>query len=351
MGNFINESLDINEKDENKNEETNKNDILENEKIKIKERKALLVSENRDCWLWGYNNKINYIDEIKSLICFSPYKIYFFSYPSFIRNVDYEEFINTMDIYYYNYQKNSNKLYVNYKGKEYTNIFLIQNKTIKLLFETIPLAIKDLIEISSQKILVKHKDNNICSCFEFKNNEYEKIKTFRRNNGKIYSPKGLQKNEIFIYSIRNCPKGKKFFIANKIGIQVFDSETLELINILFIDNNDICFLNNNYFVTIYSRDVTLFDLKTFKKLDSLNVFLRDGGGGLQALENTGYFIASQVTNVAHVKILEIKNNKINYVRYLTDDFPIGYNYSLYFDNTLFVDGCEEDIRIFKLDFK
>ena len=35
MGNIINESLDINEKDENKNEETNKNDVLENEKIKI----------------------------------------------------------------------------------------------------------------------------------------------------------------------------------------------------------------------------------------------------------------------------------------------------------------------------
>ena len=58
MGGFINESLDINEKDENKNEETNKNDLLENEKIKIIERKTLLVSRNRDCWIWG-NNKIN----------------------------------------------------------------------------------------------------------------------------------------------------------------------------------------------------------------------------------------------------------------------------------------------------
>ena len=348
MGNFINESLDINEKDENKNEETNKNDLLENEKIKIIERKTLLVSRNRDCWIWG-NNKINYIDEIKSLICFSPYKINFFSYPSFIRNVDFEEFINTMDIYYYNYQKNSNKLYVNYKGKEYTNLFLIQNKTIKLLFEKIPLAIEDLIEISSEKIIVLHKDNNICSCFEFKNNEYEKIKTFRRNRGKIYNPKGLQNNEIFIYSIGNCPKGKKFFIANKIGIQVFDSKTLELIYILFIDNNDICFLNYNYFVTIYTRDITLFDFKTFKKLDSLNVFRRDGGR-LQALGDTGYFIASQSTNVADVKILEIKNNKINYVRYLADNL-IPYNSSIYFDNTLFIDGSEEYINIFKLDFK
>ena len=348
MGGLINESLDINEKDENKNEGTNKNDLLENEKIKIIERKTLLVSRNRDCWIWG-NNKINYIDEIKSLICFSPYKIYFFSYPSFIRNVDFEEFINTMDIYYYNYQKNSNKLYVNYKGKEYTNLFLIQNKTIKLLFEKIPLAIEDLIEISSQKIIVLHKGNNICSCFEFKNNEYEKIKTFRRNRGKIYNPKGLQNNEIFIYSIGNCPKGKKFFIANKIGIQVFDSKTLELIYILFIDNNDICFLNYNYFVTIYTRDITLFDFKTFKKLDSLNVF-REDGGRLQTLGDTGYFIASQSTNVADVKILEIKNNKINYVRYLADNL-IPYNSSIYFDNTLCIDGCEEEIRIFKLDFK
>ena len=78
MGNFINESLDINEKDENKNEETNKNDIIENEKIKIIERKTILVNKIRDCLLLG-NNKINYIDEIKSLICYSPYKIYFFS--------------------------------------------------------------------------------------------------------------------------------------------------------------------------------------------------------------------------------------------------------------------------------
>ena len=301
MGNFINESLDINEKDENKNEEANKNDILENEKIKIIERKTLLVSKNRDCWIWG-DNKINYIDEIKSLICYSPYKIYFFSYPSFIRNVDFEELINTMDIYYYNYQKNSNKLYVNYKEKAYTNVFLIQNKTIKLLSEKIPSAIEDLIEISSQKIIVLHKDNNICSCFEFKNNEYKKIKTFRKNCGKIYKPKGLQNNEIFIYSIGNFQKGKKFFIANRIGIQVFDSETLELINILFIDNNDICFLNYNYFVTIYASDVTLFDFKTFKKLDSLNVFWIDGGK-LQVLGNTGYFIASQSTNVAKVKIV------------------------------------------------
>ena len=347
MGNFVDESLDINEKDENKNEETNKNDIIENEKIKIIERKTLLVSRNRDCWIWG-NNKINYIDEIKSLICFSPYKIYFFSYPSFKRNIDFEEFINTMEIYYYNYQKNSNKLYVNYREKEYTNIFLIQNKTIKLLFEKIPLAIEDLIEISPQKIIVLHKDNNICSCFEFKNNGYEKIKTFR-NSGEIYKPKGLQNNEIFIYSIGNCPKGKKFFIANRIGIQVFDSKTLELINILFIDNTDICFLNYKYFVTIYTSDVTLFDFKTFKKLDSLNVFWRDGGR-LQALGNTGYFIASQWTNVAYVKILEIKNNKINYVRNLADNL-IPYNSSIYFDNTLCIDGCEEEIRIFKLDFK
>lgn len=348
MGNFINESLDINEKDENKNEETNKNDDLENEKIKIIERKTLLVSKYRECWLFG-NNKINYIDEIKSLICFSTFKINFISYPSFIRNVDFEEFINTMDIDYYNYQKNSNKLYVNYKKKEYTNVFLIQNKTIKLLFEEIPLAIEDLIEISSQKIIVMHKDNISCSCFEFKNNEYEKIKTFKRNNGKIYTPKGIQNNEIFIHSIGNFPKGNKFFIANKIGIQVFDSETLELINILFIDNNDICFLNNNYFVTIYNSDITLFDLKTFKKLDSLNVFW-ENGGRLQALGNTGYFIASQWTNVAYVKILEIKNNKINYVRYLTDNL-IPYNSSLYFDNTVFIDGCEEAIHIFKFDFK
>ena len=254
-----------------------------------------------------------------------------------------------MDIYYYNYQKNSNKLYVNYKEKAYTNVFLIQNKTIKLLSEKIPLAIEDLIEISSQKIIVLHKDNNICSCFEFKNNEYKKIKTFRKNCGKIYTPKGLQNNEIFIYSIGNFQKGKKFFIANRIGIQVFDSETLELINILFIDNNDICFLNYNYFVTIYTSDITLFDLKTFKKLDSLNVFWIDGGK-LQVLGNTGYFIASQSTNVAKVKILEIKNNKINYVRYLTDNL-IPYTSSLYFDNTIFIDGCEEYIRIFKLDFK
>ena len=348
MGIFIINSLDINENDENKNEEANKNDILENEKIKIIERKTLLVNKNRDCWIW-YNNKIYYIDEIKSLICYSPYKIYFFSYPSFIRNVDFEELINTMDIYYYNYQKNSNKLYVNYKEKAYTNVFLIQNKTIKLLSEKIPSAIEDLIEISSQKIIVLHKDNNICSCFEFKNNEYKKIKTFRKNCGKIYKPKGLQNNEIFIYSIGNFQKGKKFFIANRIGIQVFDSETLELINILLIDNNDICFLNNNYFITIYTSDVTLFDLKTFKKLDSLNVFWIDGGK-LQVLGNTGYFIASQSTNVAKVKILEIKNNKINYVRYLTDNL-IPYTSSLYFDNTIFIDGCEEDIRIFKLDFK
>lgn len=347
MGNFINESLDINEKDENKNEETNKTDILENEKIKIIERKTLLVSKIRDCWIWG-DNKINYIDEIKSLICFSPFKIYFFSYPLFIRNVDFEEFINTMDIYYYNYQKKSNKLYVNYKKKEYTNIFLIKNKTIKLLYEKIPLAIEDLIEISSEKIIVLHKDNNICSCFEFKNNEYEKIKTFR-NCGKIYKPKGLQNNEIFIYTIGNCPKGKKFFIANKIGIQVFDSKTLELNHILFIDNIDICFLNYNYFITIYTSDITLFDFKTFKKLDSFNAFWRDGGR-LQALGNTGYFIASQWTNVAYVKILEIKNNKINYVRNLADNL-IPYNSSIYFDNTLFIDGCEEYINIFKLDFK
>ena len=347
MGGFINESLDINEKDENKNEETNKTDILENEKIKIIERKTLLVSKIRDCWIWG-DNKINYIDEIKSLICFSPFKIYFFSYPLFIRNVDFEEFINTMDIYYYNYQKKSNKLYVNYKEKKYTNIFLIKNKTIKLLYEKIPLAIKDLIEISSEKIIVLHKDNNICSCFEFKNNEYEKIKTFR-NCGKIYKPKGLQNNEIFIYTIGNCPKGKKFFIANKIGIQVFDSKTLELNLILFIDNIDICFLNYNYFITIYTSDITLFDFKTFKKLDSFNVFWRDGGR-LQALGNTGYFIASQWTNVAYVKILEIKNNKINYVRNLADNL-IPYNSSIYFDNTLFIDGCEEYINVFKLDYK
>ena len=90
MGNFINESLHINEKDENKNEETNNNDILENEKIKIIERNKILVNKIRDCWLLG-NNKINYIDEIKSIICFSPYKIYFFSYPSFKRNIDFEE--------------------------------------------------------------------------------------------------------------------------------------------------------------------------------------------------------------------------------------------------------------------
>ena len=50
------------------------------------------------------------------------------------------------------------------------------------------------------------------------------------------------------------------------------------------------------------------------------------------------------------KILEIKNNKINYVRNLADNL-IPYNSSLYFDNTFFIDVCEEDIHIFKLDFK
>ena len=124
---------------------------------------------------------------------------------------------------------------------------------------------------------------------------------------------------------------------------------MELIHILFIDNIDICFLNYNYFVTIYTSDITLFDFKTFKKLDSLKVFWRDGGK-LQVLGNTGYFIVSQSTNVAEVKILEIKNNKINYVRNLADNL-IPYNSSIYFDNTLFIDGSEEYINIFKLDFK
>ena len=344
MGELISNILDINEKEENKNEEINRMSYKE-EKIKIIESKSILIDKDR--FNYPQKNLLYYIDEIKLLICFYDYKIYCFSYPSFIRNIDYEEFINTMEISYYNYQKNSNKLYVNYFGNEYANIFLIQKKSIKLLFEKIPLQIKDLIEISLQRIIVLDY-NNSCICFEFKNNEYKKIKTFGENGGKIYTPKGLIVNDVFIYSIKISPNRKKFFIINRIGIQVFDSKTLELINILFIDNMDACFLDNNHFVTICNTTVNLFDLTTFKKLDTLNVFFKDGGR-LQKLENTPYFIAAQWKTVASVVILELKNNKINYVRKI-NDFSIPYNSSINFNNTIFIDSGFEKIFIYKLDF-
>ena len=330
-------NLDNYEKEENKE---NNNNIKEEEKIQVINSRTILVNDNKDKESAKYNNGIfslkyiDYIDIIESLIYLYNEKVYFSEYPSFKRIVEYENNINIMDIYYCNYQKNSNKLYVNYNGKGFTNIYLIKNKSIKLLEEKIPLDIDDLIEISSIKIIVLDKTNNFCSCFELKNKIYQEIKKFTKGEN--------------IYSVKRSPNGNKFFIMNTNCIQVYDSKTLELINVINIKNNDICFINNNNFIIFATDFLILFNLKTFKKLDEYyysHIFM----GRLHKIGNKGYFIAAELINVSRVKILELHNNKINYIREL-DKNTIPFCTSLYFNNTLFIGGFNK-IFMFTLDIK
>ena len=308
-------------------------------------------------------NYLNYIYILEALICLYNNRIIFFKYPSMTRISEYENIINTMPISYINYQKKSNKLYLNYEKKDFTNIFLIQNNSIKLLEEIIPLKIKDLIEISSKKIIVLNDTYEFCSCFELKNKKYQIIKTFgEEENEEENEDENEDKNEKDdedyneIYSLRKCPNANKFFILTKNFIQVYDSLNLELINNIYIENDDICFINYNYFIVVksyykkgYSR-LSLFDLKTFKILNHTRSGLdKKNVCRLQNIGNTRYFIASEWTNVAIPIIMELDNNKIYYVKDL-GDHNVNLETKLYFNNTIVIGG-EDQISIFKLDIK
>ena len=311
------------------------NDILKEEQnVKIIEGRTILIESNENSYLCIIKY-LNYIDIIKSLICLFNEKIVFFKYPSFERNFEYENIINTNYIFYCNYQKDSNKLYLG--RDDFTNVYLIQNKSIKQLEEIIPLGIIDLIEISLIKIIVLDREKNIAVCFELKNKKYLKKKI-------IFGKKGI------FYSIRKCPNADKFFLLNNLNIQIFDSKTLELISVLSIENNDICFLNKNHFITVNSHSrisfLRLIDLKTIKILD--NCYKLTQMDFLQTIGNKRYFIAAESTNVSNLILMESNNNKINIVRRFKKYMP--FYRSLYFDNTLFCGG-DNKIHTFKFDIK
>ena len=351
MGEVISKAFDLNEKEESQVE--NRSNNVKNKKLKkedkiiVLERSIIINSDKEDRYNLGDIDYLNYIDILESLIFFYKYKMIFLKYPSLTRIIEYENIVNTKPVFYFNYQINSNKLYLNYENKDVTNIFLIQKKSIKLLEEIIPLEINDLIEISSIKIIVLDRKNSFCSCFELKNKEYQKIKIF-----------GEDENEI--YSIRKCPQGNYFFVLKKEYIQVYDSQTLELINIIYIENDDICFVNYHYFIILksyyklgYSR-IFLVDLNSFKILNR-----QDSGyenkdlSRLQSIGNKQYFIASRWTNVSKHIIMEVNNNnnnKIYYIKNLKENDVLPFNASLYFNDTIVIGG-DNKIFIFKLHFK
>ena len=321
----------------NKNNNMKNKKIIKEEKINVKEISIIFKSDQEDDFDSIDIECLNYIDILESLICLIEDKIIFLKYPSLTRNFEYENLENIKQIFYINYQKNSNKLYLYYKDKNVTNIYLIQKNSIKLLEEIIPLEIKDLIEISSIKIIVLDGTSSFCTCFELKNKEYQKIKTF-----------GEDENEI--YSIRKSPQINYFFVLKKEYIQVFDTQTLELINIIYIENDDICFINHPYFIILksyyklgYSR-LFLVDLKTFKIL-----YRQDSGYQkkdfcrLQSSENKGYFSASDWKNVSNPIIIEANINKIYYIKDLKKSDVVSFNTSLYFNNTIVISG---DNKIF-----
>ena len=158
MGEVISKAFDLNEKEESQVE--NRSNNVKNKKLKkedkiiVLERSIIINSDKEDRYNLGDIDYLNYIDILESLIFFYKYKMIFLKYPSLTRIIEYENIVNTKPVFYFNYQINSNKLYLNYENKDVTNIFLIQKKSIKLLEEIIPLEINDLIEISSKKLLI-----------------------------------------------------------------------------------------------------------------------------------------------------------------------------------------------------
>ena len=199
MGEKICKVFGLYENDESRNNNMESKKIVKEEKIKVFES-AILINSDKNEFSFDLSDiqYLNYIDILETLICLFEGKILFFKYPSLTQIFEYDNIINTMPIFYINYQKNSKKLYLNYENKDDTYIYLIQNNSIKLLEEIIPLEIKDLIEISSIKIIVLDSTNSFCTCFELKNKEYQKIKTFEEDENEIYS-------------IRKCPNTNKFF--------------------------------------------------------------------------------------------------------------------------------------------
>ena len=297
------------------NEIEKKNGLIKKKKIYIKCSKVEYS---------GDITYINYIDIINSLICLIEQYIIFLEYPSFTRIYEYENIINTFNIFYCNYQKNSNKIYIFSIKNEFTSIYLIQKGSIKLLEEKLPLRIKDLIEISPTKIITLDYYDNGFICFELKGKEYKKIKAFKTKG----------------YSVRKSPYTDIFFIMNDKSINVFNCETLELVSVIHIRAKDICFLNNNRFITVdcysdYSR-LTLFNLKTFKVLNTFFPRTRYSCQ-LHTFGNKGNFIIAEESNVSRPLMFEIKNNKINYGREI-EYFSLVFYSCLCLNNIIFIGG-------------
>ena len=224
---------------------------------------------------------------------------------------------------------------MNFEENNFTNVFLIQNQSIRLLEEKIPISIEDVIEISSTKIIVIAKNKLIC--FELINIEYQEIK--RIDN---------------IDSIKKISHSNYLFCAfnQKNKIKLFDCNTLELINVLHEKCYDICFLNKNNFITVISFSnvsiLKLFDLKKFKKLDDFYHPHDAYMNKLIKIGNKGYFIVGNQSNVSGPSIYKIYNNKINFVKTIYKWHLIPFTSWIFFNKTIFIGGVNR-ISIYKLD--
>ena len=175
-------------------------------------------------------------------------------------------------------------------------------------------------------------------CFELINTEYHEIK--RINN---------------ITSIKKIPNSNNLFCAInfKKNIELFEINKLELINVLYKESKDICFLNNKYFITVDSFSNTsilsLFDLRKFKKLDD---FVHPSNAYMNRLIKIGkkrYFIVGNQSNVSSPSIYEIYNNKINYIMSISLG-TLPFTSWLFFNNIIFIGG-NNSISTFKFDIQ
>ena len=296
------------------------------QKYQIIERKIITINNNRNNI--DIISNIIYINSLKSIFCLNNHKIICLSYPNFKRIFEYENYFKK-NIYFLNYQSDSQKLFVSTKNE--TFIYLIKN-SLFIKFSKISSSICDVYEISSNKIIIL---NSIlyCSCLEFKNEKYSQIKSYKNK----------------INSIQICPSKDKIIGITNTSVILIEIKTFQLIssfkiNDSYIKNSKIFFLSDINFIILNIFSIKIMNIKYYKIIFEYQIRLPRCNYFFSKIGNKGDFMLSFMCNYFNPIICEYKNNSFNIISDISLDG--GIDSILCVDDYIFSGDCNR-INIYK----
>lgn len=306
----------------------------------------------------GLVTNICYINKIEHLFCLYKNNIVCFKLPQFTRNINYEKKLignDINDIIYFNYEMNSEKLFISYKNQKQTLIYKFNSTELKKTEKKINDTIINMFHIPSNGIIILNYENYLhhikkkYSKYQIMTYKYKIIKTYiKKKNYDYQIVKSYPKK---LYNIQICPNKDKIIGTTKNSILLINIENFQLISIFnincecqisrFIDKNNLFIINNDSIRILNKNNFKIsFEYKNKLKVKDYTFY-----------ENKRYIILSLKyigkNNYNHTNIIyEYKNNKITEVaEFYLDNSSLSNFY--FYDNTIFI-GNYSEILISKI---